>query len=162
MAHAQSEKESLVKWYSFEEAVELSKETPKKMFIDVYTDWCGWCKVMDKSTFNDPIVAEYLNDNYYPVKLNAEQREDIVFDGQTFKYVGEGKSGVHELAYALTQGKLSYPTVVFLDENQQLLQPLPGYRKAKELDPILRYFVEGFSKDISWEDYQKDQYKSPF
>ena len=61
-----------VKWLTFEEAVEKSKTEKRKIFIDVYTDWCGWCKVMDKNTFNDPEVAKLLNEKFYPVKFNAE------------------------------------------------------------------------------------------
>src|SRR5690606_20775174 len=76
-----------VQWMTFEEAVERSKTEKRKIFIDVYTDWCGWCKVMDRKTFNDPIVAELLNTQYYPVKFNAEQRGDVVYDGTVFKYV---------------------------------------------------------------------------
>ena len=71
-----------LKWYTWEEAVELNKTKPKKMFVDVYTDWCGWCKKMDKSTFADPAVAAYLAENFYPVKLNAEQKADIQFAGE--------------------------------------------------------------------------------
>src|SRR6187402_1829141 len=74
-------KTSAVKWMSFEEAVEKSKTEKRKIFIDVYTDWCGWCKVMDKNTFTDPNVAKILNEDFYPVKFDAEQRENVVFNG---------------------------------------------------------------------------------
>ena len=53
-----------VKWYSLEEAVALQKKKPKKIFIDMYTDWCGWCKRMDATTFTDPAVSAYLNENF--------------------------------------------------------------------------------------------------
>ena len=79
--------EGPVKWMSFEQAIERSKSEKRKIFIDVYTDWCGWCKVMDKSTFSEARVAKILNEKFYPVKLDAEQREDIVFSGNTFKFV---------------------------------------------------------------------------
>ena len=61
-----------VQWMSFEEAVAKNKLEPKKIFVDVYTDWCGWCKKMDAGTFNNPVVAKYLNEKYYNVKLDAE------------------------------------------------------------------------------------------
>src|SRR6185369_17701275 len=82
--------EGAVKWMSFEEAVEKSKTQKRKIFIDVYTDWCGWCKVMDKSTFSEENVAKILNEDFYPVKFDAEQTADIVFNGTTFKFVPYG------------------------------------------------------------------------
>src|SRR5688572_27861029 len=79
-----------VNWMTFEEAVEKSKTEKRKIFIDVYTDWCGWCKVMDKQTFAVPAVAKLLNEKYYAVKFNAEQREDVFFRGTTFRFVPYG------------------------------------------------------------------------
>lgn len=150
-----------VKWLTFEEAVELSKKEKKKIFVDVYTDWCGWCKVMDKSTFNDPAVAKVLNAQFYPVKLNAEQREDITFSGHTFKFVSNGRSGYHELAASLLNNKLSYPTVVFLTDDFKIIQPIPGYRKADEFHKIAQYIGEDHYINGTWEDFLKN-YKSPY
>jgi len=90
-----------IRWYTWAEAAELSKTAPKKIFIDLYTDWCGWCKKMDKSTFVDPSVVKYLNENFYPVKFNAERKDAIVFNETTFEYIKSGRRGVHQLAYAL-------------------------------------------------------------
>src|SRR6478736_5236100 len=90
-----------IKWMSFEEAIEKSKTEKRKIFIDVYTDWCGWCKVMDKKTFSEAKVAKILNEEFYPVKFNAEQRGNVVFNGTTFKFVASGNNGYHELAAAL-------------------------------------------------------------
>ena len=101
-----------VKWLSFEEAVALNKKDKKQIFIDVYTTWCGPCKMMDKYTFTDPEVAKILNRDFYPVKLNAEQRENIAFEGTTFKFIPNGASGYHQLAAALLNNKLQYPTFV--------------------------------------------------
>lgn len=157
-AIAQNDK-AQVNWLTFEEAVEANKKEPKKIFIDVYTDWCGWCKVMDKNTFNHPEIAAYLNENFYPVKLNAEQKEDIIFNGHTFKFVPTGGKGYHELAASLLNGKLSYPTVVFLDEEFSIIQPLPGYHKPEQFDPILKFIGGGSYKNVAWEDFQKN-YKS--
>ncbi|MGK7389035.1 MAG: thioredoxin family protein [Candidatus Cyclobacteriaceae bacterium M2_1C_046] len=148
-----------VNWMTFEEAVEANKKEPKKIFIDVYTDWCGWCKVMDKNTFNHPTIAKYLNENFYNVKLDAEQKEDITFNGHTFKFVASGRKGYHELAAALLDGKLSYPTVVFMDEQLRIIQPLPGYQKPEQFDPIVRFIGDDHYKQIEWESYRKE-YKS--
>jgi thioredoxin-related protein len=160
MAFSLAEPEG-VHWMSFEEAIARSKKEKRKIFIDVYTDWCGWCKVMDKNTFNDPEIARILNEKFYPVKFNAEQRADVQFAGHTFKFIENGRSGYHELAASLLQNKLSYPTVVFLTEDFQMIQPLPGYRKADEFHKIIQYIGEDHFKSESWEDFQKT-YKSPY
>src|SRR5258706_11010981 len=98
---------SPVKWMTFEEAVEKSKIEKRMIFIDVFTDWCGWCKVMDKNTFPDPEIARILNENYYPVKFNAEQTGDVAFRGATFKFIAQGNRGYHQLAAALLNNQMS-------------------------------------------------------
>jgi thioredoxin-related protein len=149
-----------LEWITFEEAVEKSKTEKRKIFIDVYTDWCGWCKVMDKETFSDPKVAALLGGKFYAVKFNAEQKEDVTFRGNTFKHVGDGR-GYHQLAASLLNNKLSYPTVVFLDENFDMLMPLPGFRKADEFHKIAQFIGEDHYKTIKWEEWET-KYKSPY
>ena len=158
---AQSTHAGPVHWMTFEEAIEKSKTEKKKIFIDVYTDWCGWCKVMDKNTFSEPHVAEILNRDFYPVKFNAEQREDLNFKGTTFKFVPYGNSGSHQLAMALLNNQMSYPTVVFLDEEFAMIQPLPGYQKPEEFHKIIQFIGENQFKKMKWADWQT-VYKSPF
>lgn len=147
--------EEKITWYTIEEVEELVKEDPKMVFIDVYTDWCGWCKRMDATTFSDPEVAKEMNEHFYAVKFDGEDKNTVNFRGQDFKFVASGRNGYNELAAALLQGKLSYPTVVFLDENLDVLQPLPGYRTAEQFLPILKYLGEEHYKDTKWEDYVK-------
>lgn len=146
--------ESPVNWMTFEEAIAKSKNEKRKIFIDVYTDWCGWCKVMDKKTFSRPDIAKYLNENFYPVKLNGEQKEDINFRGQVFKFVPSGRNGYHELAAALLQNKLSYPTVVFLDEDFNMIQPLAGYQKAEQFVKIIKYIGGDHYKTTAWKEWE--------
>lgn len=145
-----------VNWLTVEEAYAKSKENPnKKILIDVYTDWCGWCKRMDKTTYSNAEIIAYINANYYPVKFNAEQKEDITILDNTFKFVASGNKGYHELAVALLNGKLSYPTTVFLDETFQLIQPVPGYLDAAGIEPILWFFGTDAYKSGNWEEFQK-------
>ena len=151
--------ESPVTWLSFEEAVVKSQTQQKKIFIDVYTDWCGWCKRMDATTFSDPAVAEILQTHFYPVKFNAEQREPVTFNNYTFKFVPRGNKGYHELAAALLNNQLSYPSVVFLNEKFEIIQVLPGYRKADEFLKIITYIGEDHYLSQSWEDFSSTYQK---
>ena len=116
-----------INWVTIEEAQELTKENPRKIFVDVYTDWCGWCKKMDKSTFVDPDVVEYVNENYYAVKLNAESREEIIFKGK--------KTNGTTLARSFRVS--GYPTIVLIDENCEQPVAAPGFRKAHEFKKML-------------------------
>lgn len=144
-----------INWISFEEAVAKTKKdgNTKKVFIDVYTDWCGWCKKMDKDTFQNPQVAEYMQENFLMVKFNAEGKEPIDFDGRTFEFVPSGRRGYHQLAAALLKNRLSYPTVVFLDENMKMLSPVPGYQRVDPFMQIARYFGENIYKEKDWKTY---------
>lgn len=146
-----------INWMSFEEAVKLNETAPKKIFIDVYTDWCGWCKRMDQTTFQDTAVIKYMNENYYAVKFDAEMSDTIVFGGYTYVNEGgvNGRRGTHQLAAAMLQGRLSYPSYVFMNENNQLLTVAPGYMDAKDIMPVLSYFATDAFKKQSFNDYIK-------
>lgn len=147
--------ESIVKWYTFEEAIELNKTEKRKIFIDVYTDWCGWCKKMDATTFNNPAIAKILNEKYYAVKFDAETIDTIKFAGKQFINEGAGRRTPHQLAVALLQGKMSYPSVAYMNENNQLLTSVPGYYTPERLEPLLLYFAEDAFKNQSFQDYQE-------
>jgi thioredoxin-related protein len=116
---------------------------------------------MDKNTFSEPQVAKILNEDFYPVKFNAEQREDVKFNGTIFKFIPSGNNGVHQLAASLLNNQLSYPTVVFLDEEFRIIQPLPGYQKAPEFHKIIKFIGEDFYKTTKWDQFQTT-YKSPY
>jgi thioredoxin-related protein len=143
-----------LKWYTWEEAAELNKTTPKKIFVDVYTNWCGWCKRMDKTTFADSTVTAYLAANYYPVKLDAEQKADIQFNGHTFKYMEEAK--VHELAYSLLDGKLGYPNFVYMTEKYERIMISPGYKEPKDIVKELKFAAEEQYTKTTWEKYRDE------
>lgn len=144
-----------IAWMSWDEAVAKATQenNSKKIFVDVYTDWCGWCKKMDKDTFQNPEVAAYMQEHFYMVKLDGEGKEPIEFNGKKFTFVPQGRNGYHQLAAALLQGRLSYPTVVFLDETFQMLSPVPGYQKPDAFMNIARYFGDNIYKDKDWKTY---------
>jgi thioredoxin-related protein len=146
----------VVKWLSVEDVLEKSKTEKKKIFIDVYTDWCGWCKEMDKNTFTNEYIVKYLNENFYCVKFNAEQKTEINYKGKTYKFIGQnGARGYHELAAFWLNNRLSFPTVVILDEEQNVVQPIPGYQDASKMEVILHYFGTNSHKKVPWEKYEK-------
>lgn len=144
-----------VEWVTWEEAQLKSKTEKKKVFVDVYTEWCGWCKKMDKATFQEADVASYLNEHYYAIKFDAESKKDIELNGKVYKYVKSGKRGYHELALEIMKGKLSYPTIVFIDENMDVLQPIPGYRGPKEFKMMMTYFAGDYFKSVPWKTYSQ-------
>lgn len=151
-----------IKWLTVQEAYALTQKTPKKFVIDVYTDWCGWCKVMDRETFSKPAIVDYVNENYYAVKLNAEQTGDIKLGKQTFKYVSGGSRGVHELAAALMKNQMSYPTTVFLDEKFQLIQPIPGYLEPRMFHQVITYFGQNYHQKEAFDQYKTGTYEKSF
>lgn len=146
-----------VKWYTIQEAEKLNKENPRPIFVDTYTDWCGWCKKMDKETFTNQVITDILNNKFYPVKFNAEGSESITFYGQT--YINDGKAGrAHQLAVALLNGQMSYPTVVFIHPSKDgrlQADPVPGFREPKDMEMLLSFFADKAYDTQTWEAYQK-------
>jgi thioredoxin-related protein len=146
-----------IKWMSWEQAVVLNKTTPKKFVIDVYTDWCGWCKVMDRETFTKPEIIKYVNDNYYAVKLNAEQKEDIIFGDQKFSYVSQGRSGYHTFAASLLDNNMGYPTLVYLTEKFERVVISPGFKKPEQLMKELKFTGENAFSKMTWDQYMAEK-----
>ncbi|HOI32485.1 MAG: thioredoxin family protein [Bacteroidales bacterium] len=148
--------ETKIDWLDFETAVEKMKTKPKKIFIDMYTDWCGWCKKMDKETFANPVIAAYMQENFYMVKFDAERSDTVVFANRTFVNPNPGKSrSSHELAQALLQGKMSYPSYVFMNEEMRIISVVPGFFPAQNFEPVIHFFGSNAYKDQDWETYGK-------
>jgi thioredoxin-related protein len=133
-----------IKWMSYDEATKLTKKKKKKIFIDVYTDWCGWCKKMDATTMKDPKVVAYMNKKFYAVKLNAESTAASNYKGTVLTE--------RELATRIFKAN-GYPTTLYLDESENLLINLAGYREATELNKILHFLGEEKYKTQTWEQY---------
>jgi thioredoxin-related protein len=148
--------QSQVRWMSWDEVNELSKIEKKKMFVDIYTKWCGWCKKMDKTTYMDPNVTSYLNEHFYPVKLNAQDKEAIEFNNKIYK---QGKRGYHELAMEITMGRLAFPTLVIVDEDGEVLAPIRGFQTAENLEMILTYIANDFHEKIPWHKFKTEVYE---
>ena len=132
-------KETVLKIYTFSEVEKLYQQ--KSIVIFIYTDWCKICFGMKKNTFKDDVVINLLNDNFYFIKLNAEQKEDIIFSGRTFVYKPSGnKTGINELAKELAaiNGKISYPTTTILNSNLEIDLQITDYINSENMSTILR------------------------
>ena len=125
-------------WTSVEKAVTLAKTDQKKILVDVYTDWCKWCKVMDQKTFSNEEVSSYLANNYHLAKFNAEQKESLTFNGKTYNFQKNGRRGYHEFAADILNGQLGYPSLVVFDSNLNKIEVIRGYKSADELLSILK------------------------
>ena len=152
-----------IQWLSFEEALALHQETPKKWVIDVSTEWCGWCKKMDKTTFSDPIVVDHVSESFYAVALDGEFKGNITVGDHVYEFVNEGRRGYHQLPAELMGGKMSYPTIIFLGEELQNLSSIPGYKDASSFLQIVEFFevYDATENPIKWEDFVAD-YVSPY
>ncbi|WMJ74583.1 DUF255 domain-containing protein [Cytophagaceae bacterium ABcell3] len=134
-----------IEWMSYEEAVEASKRKPKKIFVDVYTSWCGWCKAMDKKVLTDPQIVSDINEHYYAVKLNAESTKKVIYKGKTMTE--------QQLAQKVFNAT-GYPTTVYLDSKENVISPVPGYLEADVLHQVLLFFGEDHYKNTTFEKYQ--------
>tara|TARA_B100001059_G_C17802187_1_gene566852 strand:+ start:744 stop:1280 length:537 start_codon:yes stop_codon:yes gene_type:complete len=141
-----------INWITMDEAVELQTKNPKKIIIDMYTNWCGPCRMLDRNTFSNKKLAEYVNSNFYAVKFNAEGNEIVNFKGQKLsnpKYdpaKSRRRNSQHQLAQYF--GVRSYPTILFLDEEGQFLAPIPGYKPPSKLELFLKLFGEDLYKTL--------------
>lgn len=143
-----------IHWISFEQAEKEMKKQPKKVLIDVYTGWCGWCKVMAKKTYTNPELIKYVNKNFYAIKFDAEQKSTIHFMDKDWAYNKQYK--VNELAANLLKGRLSYPTTVIMEENFKSAEPIPGYLQVPVMESIIKYFGNNVYLHEKWDEYQKN------
>jgi len=147
-----------INWMSLEEAIEAQQENPRKIMMDVYTQWCGPCKMMMRNTFTNADVISYINANYYAVKFDAESPGPVTYQDRTFGNPGwnpnaRGRNSTHELSRAL--GVNAYPTLVYFDEKGAVISPIAGYKTAQQLELYLKFFAEEFTTDVQQEQWEK-------
>ncbi|MCX6181972.1 MAG: DUF255 domain-containing protein [Bacteroidetes bacterium] len=149
--------QSKINWISFEQMENLQKKEKRPVLIDVYTDWCGYCKLLDKTTYADPNIISYVNHNFYAIKFNAETHDSIIFQGR--KYINRGPAtskSTHELATTLMGQKLSYPTIIYLNAETQPTLIIPGYLDVNQTLPYLVFYAEKLNLNASIDDFDKD------
>lgn len=134
-----------IKWVDFNTGLAQAQQTGKLAVIDCYTDWCGWCKVMDKKTFSDPKIIERINEKYIAIKFNPEK------PGKYFAGSKDSLSG-RQLLMALSNNKPSgYPTFFFFVPQDAKLFQLPGYQDVNQfgatMNNIEKYQAQLITKD---------------
>ncbi len=138
-----------IKWVTLQEAYKLNQKEPRKVFIDLYTDWCGWCKVMDKNTFKNAEVINFANKKYYAVKYNPEKDADVMLGKVSFR--------------AMLNGKVTgYPTTVFMNEKMALIQPVSGYLEPRMFHQVLTYFGNNHHDKEPFEQFQAKTYAEKY
>lgn len=148
-----------VNWISIEKAQELQKTNPKNIIMDIYTDWCGPCKLMDKNTFQNEDVANYLNENFYAVKFNAEGNSEINYKGKVYENPGYRKTtSIRNSSHNFTRylGVNGYPTIVFFDKDANPIAPITGYLNPQQIEIYLNLFKnEKYLQIKSQDDFKK-------
>ncbi len=146
-------KTAKINWLTVEEVQEKMKTEPRKVYVDVYTDWCHWCKVMDKKTFTNKDLIAYMNEKYYCIHFNAERRDSVTFNNK--KYGLAENSKTNSLAIEWTRGQMSYPTSLFFDEGFVNPQPVPGYMEVPNMELISKYIAENKHKTTPFDKYKR-------
>jgi thioredoxin-related protein len=138
-----------LKWKSYSEGRKEAQADGKKVLIDVYTTWCGWCRKMDRDVYENDAVREYILEHFIPVKLNAESQSAHEVDSVS----------VTERQISGAYGISSYPTTVFLEQDGSTITVLPGYIKAGTFLRVLEYIAEEKYKTTSWDDFLRSREK---
>jgi thioredoxin-related protein len=144
-----------VQWITWEQMTEMSKSQKRKILVDIYTDGCMPCKNMDLTTFANPMVAKSVNECYYAVKFDAKQRSEMIYKDKTFEYDCNHGTCYHSLAFELTSGQLSFPSLVFLDENMNIIQQLPNFQEASHFNNVMGWVCQNYYKKMPLPSYLK-------
>jgi thioredoxin-related protein len=148
-----------IQWLTLEEASKMSAKENRPLLIDFYTDWCGWCKKLDATTYQDPAVIDYINQYFYAVKFNAESKESYEFNGKTYQNKSKGARSTNEFAleYAARNGRLGYPTTTFMFANGEKLMVLPGYQDASQMALLLKFLGEEHYKTMDYQQFVQNE-----
>ena len=144
-----------IQWMSWEEALLKVQDEPRKIVLDIFAEWSEMCRHMESTTFQHPELVRYINRNFYPVRLDAQSKGDLIYRDKTYSYVQRGKTGYHELVAEFMRGQMSFPAVVFLDEQLELIQSFVGYKTPIQFEKISAYFGSDLYKQTPWSTFQR-------
>ena len=132
-----------ISWVGMTDALATSGASDKKILVDFYTDWCGWCKRMDRDTYADPAVMAYLDEHFLTVKFNPEKAGTVTYDGTEYS------NGDFAAAFSVR----GYPATGFFNENNEVITLLPGYMKAADFLNVLRFIAEDHYLEKTFEEF---------
>ena len=124
-----------VHWVSWDESCDIAKNEEKVIMLDLYTEWCGWCKKMDKETFTDAEIVEIINNHFVAVKLNPEKK------GQTFLYKGQSINSQQLLKLLAEDEQVKYPAIIFYYPEHNEVFTEEGFQKPKSFKHLLKIYV---------------------
>lgn len=143
-----------IQWLTLDEVSAKMKDTPKPIIIDLYAKWCYWCKVMDKQTYNHDKVVNYINEKFYPVKLDAETRQTLQWNDKDFNFNPD--LNINQFSMYVTNGQLSFPTTVIYTSIKEAPATIPGFMSPDEIEPILKYFGENYYQKEGFQEFLKN------
>jgi thioredoxin-related protein len=133
-------------WRNWNDGLKEAGETQRPILVDVYTDWCGWCKRMDRDVYSRSDVREYLSKRFVPVRLNAESGSPATYEGKN----------LNSRSLAARFRVSGYPTTVFLRSGGEHLVNVPGYVDGDRFLLLLRYVGDGhLDKGVTFQDFVK-------
>lgn len=143
-------------WNSWESIQNSPRLKQRKTMIFIYADWCNWCRKMEMESFTQPAVSRFMNDHFNLVRFNGEQKEEVLFKGKKYGFIKVGQRGYNEWVALLLNGNVSFPAVVFLDEQGQVVQPISGFKAPEELLLIMQYVYSNAYLHTPWAAYQRN------
>lgn len=146
---------SAISWYSWNEGISKASKEGRKVMIFIYTPSCGWCKKMESETFSKSPAAQLVKADFVPVRLNAQEDGELEYKGKTYRMTNSGPRSYHALAAEMLEGRMSFPSIVFFDEKQTLLQSIAGFKSLEEFLPIATYYGKDYYKNLPWSSFQK-------
>lgn len=138
-----------MKFYPFQEGIDIAIKEKKPVFIDFYTDWCHWCHELDKKTFSHPPVIAKVKSDFIAIRINAENGDE------KFRFMGKDYTPI---TFTQAMGVTGFPSILFLDGNQKPITILPGFVDGETFKHILDYVkTESYSKNIPFDQFMEKQ-----